>query len=213
MADAIEEVRGTRVVIRFDGRKCVHARQCVLDGPEVFVANTVGAWIRPDAASPDKVEALARNCPSGAITFERIDGGGNEIAPAVNVARVRENGPLALHGDLTIAATGKALRATLCRCGASANKPYCDGSHVTALFRATGEPPTQESPPLEVRNGPLSIMPQPDGPLKVAGALEVCSGTGRTIMRGTEAWLCRCGASGNKPFCDGTHRKIGFKST
>jgi CDGSH-type Zn-finger protein len=38
------------------------------------------------------------------------------------------------------------------------------------------------------------------------------SGTGRTINRATEAYLCRCGASANKPWCDGTHKKIGFKA-
>jgi CDGSH-type Zn-finger protein/uncharacterized Fe-S cluster protein YjdI len=212
MSDAVEEYRGTRVVIRFDGSKCIHSRHCVLDGPEVFVANTVGPWIRPDSASVAKVEALARNCPSGAITFERLDGGPDESAPAVNVARIRENGPLALHADLRVADDAPTFRATLCRCGASQRKPYCDGSHVTAGFRATGEPASQESQPLAARDGPLHVTPTLDGPLKLAGALEICAGTGRTITRVTETWLCRCGGSANKPFCDGTHRKIGFKS-
>ncbi|MDF3838899.1 CDGSH iron-sulfur domain-containing protein [Cupriavidus basilensis] len=52
----------------------------------------------------------------------------------------------------------------------------------------------------------------PNGPLHVKGNLEVISGTGRTVARMTEAWLCRCGQSGNKPFCDGTHKKVGFRS-
>jgi CDGSH-type Zn-finger protein len=42
------------------------------------------------------------------------------------------------------------------------------------------------------------------------GALEIVSGTGRTVTRTSEAFLCRCGASANKPFCDGTHKRIGF---
>jgi CDGSH-type Zn-finger protein len=44
----------------------------------------------------------------------------------------------------------------------------------------------------------------------VKGNLEVVTGTGRTVERVTECWLCRCGGSGSKPFCDGTHRRIGF---
>ena len=212
MADTVEEYRGTKVVIRFDGHKCIHSRQCVLGLPGVFVAITDGPWIRPDNASPEAVAALALNCPSGAITVERLDGGKNESPPEINVVRVRENGPLAFHADLDIEGHGAALRATLCRCGASKHKPFCDGSHAHAEFKATGEPATQESPPLAVRNGRLTVTPRSNGPLKVDGALEVCSGTGRTVVRGTETWLCRCGGSANKPFCDGTHRKNGFKS-
>jgi len=100
----------------------------------------------------------------------------------------------------------------LCRCGASKRKPYCDGSHTAAGFAASGEPATQESAPLAARNGPLELIPIANGPLKVEGALEIVSGTGRTVQRVTQVFFCRCGASANKPFCDGTHRKIGFRT-
>ena len=50
------------------------------------------------------------------------------------------------------------------------------------------------------------------GPLKVRGPLEICSGTGRTVFRTQYAKLCRCGGSANKPFCDDTHLRIGFRS-
>jgi CDGSH-type Zn-finger protein len=49
-----------------------------------------------------------------------------------------------------------------------------------------------------------------NGPLMVAGPIEVVTGTGRTVTRGNETYFCRCGASSKKPFCDGTHKKIGF---
>jgi CDGSH-type Zn-finger protein len=45
------------------------------------------------------------------------------------------------------------------------------------------------------------------------GNLEILSGTGRPVARVTSAYLCRGGGSVNKPFCDGTHAKIGFKSS
>lgn len=211
MSDKVEHYRGKQIVIRFEGRKCIHSRHCVLGRPEVFEANAAGPWIHPDLATPEAIVATALACPSGAITFERLDGGANESAPPVNVARVRENGPLAFHADLVVAGE-RALRATLCRCGASNNKPYCDGSHTAAGFVATGEPATQPSEALAARSGTLTVTPTPDGPLKVDGALEVCSGTGRTVARTTKTFLCRCGASANKPFCDGTHKKIGFKA-
>jgi CDGSH-type Zn-finger protein len=58
----------------------------------------------------------------------------------------------------------------------------------------------------------LAIDPQMNGPLRVRGNLEITSGTGRVVARVTSAALCRCGGSATKPFCDGTHAKIGFRS-
>jgi CDGSH-type Zn-finger protein/uncharacterized Fe-S cluster protein YjdI len=207
----IEEVPGRDVTIRFDAHKCVHSRHCVLGRPDVFVPNVDGEWIHPDAATADEVAELAHNCPSGAITYIRRDGKPQETPPVVNLVRVRENGPLAFHGELAI--DGEAtLRATLCRCGKSQRKPYCDGSHAAGGFVATGEPATRESTALATRTGPLTIAPSADGPLRITGNLEVVSGTGRTIDRCTKAALCRCGGSANKPFCDGTHKTNGFRA-
>jgi CDGSH-type Zn-finger protein len=103
-----------------------------------------------------------------------------------------------------------AVRATFCRCGASANKPYCDGSHASAGFVATGEPLAKESDPLEMRAGQVEVLPQPNGSLKIVGNLEVVSGTGRTVNRVHQVFLCRCGQSKNKPYCDGSHKAAGF---
>ena len=210
MSDQIQEYRGKNLVILFDGAKCIHSRNCVLGRPEVFIANAEGPWIQPDNASPEAVARIADACPSGAIRYERLDGGEQESAPRVNVVRVRENGPLAVSADVEIAGHGATLRATLCRCGASKNKPFCDGSHTAAAFAASGEPATQESTPLAQRDGKLAVTPAKDGPLLLAGNVEICSGTGRTILRTQKTALCRCGASANKPYCDGTHRRIGF---
>ena len=103
-------------------------------------------------------------------------------------------------------------RATLCRCGKSKNKPFCDNSHREIEFEATGEPATVASEPLKERGGELQVMPVRNGPLKIRGPVEICSGTGRTVTRTQYAKLCRCGGSANKPFCDDTHLRIGFRS-
>jgi CDGSH-type Zn-finger protein/uncharacterized Fe-S cluster protein YjdI len=210
MGDSVEEVAGEKTTIRFDAAKCIHARQCVLSRPDVFVPNVKGQWIHPDRATPEEIAALAAQCPSGAISYLRRDGGAGEQGPVVNVLRVRENGPLAIHALLKVNGIDAGFRATLCRCGASTNKPFCDGTHAVAGFEASGEPEAVDSTPLAVRNGPVEVKVIPNGPLKVEGPLEVVSGTGRTINRVTQAFLCRCGASGNKPYCDGTHKRIGF---
>jgi CDGSH-type Zn-finger protein/uncharacterized Fe-S cluster protein YjdI len=206
----IEEVDGGGVRLRFEGKRCIHSRNCVLSRPDVFVPNVEGAWIHPENATPEEIAELAHTCPSGAITYSRLDGGKGETPPLVNVVRVRENGPLAVHAQMSIEGLGDCFRATLCRCGASKNKPFCDGSHTAAKFTATGEPPAQESQPLASRVGELKVTPQPNGPLRVTGNLEVCAGTGHTLNRVTKVAFCRCGQSSNKPYCDGTHAKVGF---
>lgn len=208
----VEIVQGKQVVVSFNGERCIHSRHCVLDRPDVFVPNVAGEWIHPDRATPAELLELAHNCPSGAIGCSAADGSAMEQAPRVNSARVRENGPLAFRAPMQIDGQDVGYRVTLCRCGASAHKPYCDGSHTTTAFVAGGEPAPKESAALAQRNGALKVEPLRDGPLHVSGNLELISGTGKTIHCVTECWLCRCGQSANKPYCDGTHKRVGFRS-
>ncbi|HUQ36359.1 MAG TPA: (4Fe-4S)-binding protein [Aestuariivirga sp.] len=151
---ATETVRGHEFIIHFNGSRCIHSRNCVLDWPDVFVPNVKGEWIYPDRASSEAMAQLAHNCPSGAIRYERVDGGKGEEPPLVNILRVRENGPLAINAPLTIDGADQGLRATLCRCGQSKKKPYCDGSHTAAGFAATGEPAQKDSQALETALAP-----------------------------------------------------------
>lgn len=211
-AGAVEVARGQHLTVIFEGRRCIHSRHCVLDAPEVFKANTPGEWIFPDRAGHETVIGVAHACPSGAIRYQRHDGGPEESAPEVNQLRVRENGPYAVHAPLQVAGQPDGFRATLCRCGQSQRKPWCDGSHAAAGFTASGEPPTGAVEPLATRGGPLQVDPLRNGPLRVRGNLELCAGTGRTVARVTEAHLCRCGHSRNKPFCDGSHVAAGFEA-
>ncbi|MDR0806498.1 MAG: CDGSH iron-sulfur domain-containing protein [Enterobacteriaceae bacterium] len=209
---SVETVVGKEVTIYFDSSKCIHSRHCVLDRPDVFVPNVKGDWIFPDRATPAEIAMIAYNCPSGAIRFEAKDTSLNEKAPLVNTIRIRENGPLAVHAIITILGKSAGYRATLCRCGNSQNKPFCDGAHATSGFIATGEVAVKPSQPLEKRDGTLAIEPLVNGPLMVKGNQEVVTGTGKTVNRDVETHLCRCGHSQNKPYCDGSHIKVGFKS-
>jgi CDGSH-type Zn-finger protein/uncharacterized Fe-S cluster protein YjdI len=210
--DGVESVHGKVLTIEFNSKRCIHSRFCVLWQPQVYKANTVGAWIDPEADSIEASIAVAHNCPSGAIQYVRHDGGPAEPSPRVNLINVRENGPLAVRAQIHLKGAPIGMRATLCRCGASKNKPFCDGSHVAAGFQATGEPGTIETQALAERGGIIEVTPQPNGPLRVRGNLEICSGTGRTVKRTSGEMLCRCGHSQNKPFCDGSHAKAGFQA-
>jgi CDGSH-type Zn-finger protein/uncharacterized Fe-S cluster protein YjdI len=210
MASHTEEYRGQRIVIRNNGHRCIHSRYCVLNNPNVFVPNADGPWIKPDNDAYETIVAVVTKCPSGALSYEPLDGGAPEKPPGVNVVRVWEDGPLAFHAELDVAGDKTSFRATLCRCGQSRRKPYCDHSHSKAGFKATGEPASKEAPTLATRNGPLKVTPTPNGPLLIEGALEICAFSGRTISRGTKVALCRCGGSNDKPFCDGSHKRNGF---
>ena len=209
----VEEIEGRNLTLIFDSKKCIHSRFCVTWAPNVFLANVQGPWIHPDAMNVERLAEVAHVCPSGAVRYRRKDGKPDEALPLVNLVAVRENGPYAVRADMQLDGERGVFRATLCRCGASKNKPFCDGSHNEVKFTASGEPPSGKTDMLAVRDGVLAIDPQTDGPLRVRGNLEITSGTGRAVARVTQARLCRCGGSGNKPFCDGTHAKIGFRSS
>ena len=212
VTDGVEVVEGQAMTLMFEARRCIHARFCVTGAPNVFLANVQGPWIHPNAMDAERLAAIAQECPSGAIRYRRKDARPDESAPPVNLAAIREAGPYAVRGALRLDGVDAGFRATLCRCGASKNKPYCDGSHHEIGFSASGEPPSGATDMLPVRDGVLAIDPQRDGPLQVRGNLEITSGTGRVVARVTSARLCRCGGSATKPFCDGTHARVGFRS-
>jgi hypothetical protein len=59
----------------------------------------------------------------------------------------------------------------------------------------------------------ITVKPIPDGPLMVKGECEILDAQGNPLPAKTgDIFLCRCGASANKPFCDGGHKRTGFKS-
>ena len=132
---------------------------------------------------------------------------------AANTAHVSSHGPTYLRGDITVVgpdgARTKRTRMALCRCGATKNPPYCDNSHHAAKFIDVGAV-GETGEPLTATGGELVVSPCLDGPNEVTGNLTVHAGTGREAYHATQCWLCRCGQSKNKPFCDGSHRAAGF---
>ena len=139
-----------------------------------------------------------------------------------NVIRISANGPLYFRGQIQIdAEDGRALlsnsSAEICRCGSSQNKPLCDGSHSKIGFSEAGMAARNMNDAAETsasaHSDTMKISPRLNGPLHVQGTLRIENAAGEIIFRGEDAWLCRCGGSKNKPFCDGTHKTIGFRSS
>jgi CDGSH-type Zn-finger protein/uncharacterized Fe-S cluster protein YjdI len=202
-----KEYTGDDITVTFDMARCIHARNCFLKLPQVFDP-AQRPWVQTENAPAEEIAAVIRTCPSGALAFHKPDA--DEQPPQINRVTVFENGPLAMMGDLDTNGSGSEIRQTLCRCGLSQNKPYCDSSHVKGKFEATGEPKPKAPPGTEAKGGPLKAFRIPDGPLKLEGNVELTTGTGAKIASLDKAFLCRCGASKNKPFCDGSHKDAGF---
>lgn len=59
---------------------------------------------------------------------------------------------------------------------------------------------------------PTQITPLDNGPLRIVGEITLVDAAGNAIETKAQTFLCRCGQSSNKPFCDGTHNKVGFKN-
>jgi CDGSH-type Zn-finger protein/uncharacterized Fe-S cluster protein YjdI len=209
----IHDFPGSEIDVHWDGRLCIHVGECGYAANSLFDGER-DPWCVPDEVSTEEVREVCERCPSGALTYTDKSGE-SEQAPAENTATVVYNGPLYLTGDLDIAdaaedMAGTRFRAALCRCGASGNKPFCDNSHLKAGFQdfgAVGEKGTG----LTAKGGPVTVKRIPNGPLMVEGTLSIRAGSGRVAWEGEKAFLCRCGASKNKPFCDGSHKDAGFQ--
>jgi CDGSH-type Zn-finger protein len=135
----------------------------------------------------------------------------SEITP--NAAFTAPNGPLIATGDLKIETGAETLsqpKASLCRCGHSARKPFCDGTHRTTGWAEPGEAVPAANIAALSETGPVTFTPLPNGPLLANGPLTVQNAAKVTIATTTETAFCRCGASANKPYCDGSHAAIGF---
>ena len=126
-----------QIVVEWEPSLCFHSRNCVRSLPQVFDESR-RPWVAVDAATADEIEAAVALCPSGALRTRRPRA---HQAGRPNETRVRasSNGPLLVSGGVRIVdAEGNLLyegeRAALCRCGGSANKPFCDGTHKTNGF-------------------------------------------------------------------------------
>ncbi|MBF6599585.1 MAG: (4Fe-4S)-binding protein [Dehalococcoidia bacterium] len=134
------EYRSEQIVVYWEPAYCIHTARCLEGLPQVFDVRR-RPWIDITAASADAIAGVVAGCPTGALSFARLDGGPQEQAPADTEVTVWRNGPLFLRGRIRIVGADgspvrEATRVALCRCGGSDNKPFCDGTHRANGFRA-----------------------------------------------------------------------------
>lgn len=127
------------IEVHWEPKLCIHARNCVRGLPLGFDPQR-RPWIDVDAAQADEIADVIRTCPTGALHFRRLDGGVQEEPQDDTTVEPQPNGPLFVRGRIKIVdGEGRLIRedtrVALCRCGASENMPFCDGSHKRIGFR------------------------------------------------------------------------------
>ena len=174
------------ITLRFDAARCIHSRHCVLGAPSVFLANVKGPWLHPETVTVEQCVAIAHACPSGAITYERHDGGAaGSAAGGERPAHPRERALCRARRDRS-----RRPRHDVPRHALPLRKVREQALLRQQPSRRPASPPPanrRRSSPIRSKNrgGALAITPLTDGPLQVLGNLEICSGTGRTrIARG-----------------------------
>ncbi len=133
-----KEYSNGEITVVWQADKCIHAGECVKRLPQVYKPKE-RPWITVENASTEELKEQINACPSGALTFymNNEEGDTNDAPLNLNVV---ENGPVLVMGNCEITLPDgtveiKENRTALCRCGASANKPYCDGAHKRIEFK------------------------------------------------------------------------------
>jgi len=141
MKDITKEYTNGEVTIVWKPKVCIHSEICYKGLPEVFDPNE-RPWIDAEGADTATIKNRIDKCPSGALSYymnsekDKME----QAAKSESVVQTIENGPLMVHGHILIKhhngeETEKSKTTAFCRCGASGNKPYCDGSHTKSGFK------------------------------------------------------------------------------
>ncbi len=132
-ADKQDHYTGKAITINDNRGVCAHSARCT-DGLESVFKYGQEPWIDPDGVSVDEIKKAVENCPSGALSYTVDNREYDDFGRSPSIMVIK-NGPYAVSGgvELTDSMSGQTPQTrdhyTLCRCGGSANKPFCDGTH------------------------------------------------------------------------------------
>ncbi len=129
---------GKEITVHDNRAICCHAGECVSGLNSVFDINS-NPWINPDNATVDQVISVVKKCPSGALSYTIGEVQTREFNGPL-VINIAKDGPYNVSGNIEINVAEDIKppandHYSLCRCGASKNKPYCDGSHSDIDFK------------------------------------------------------------------------------
>jgi len=133
-----KEYSGRKITVHFNLSLCSHDGSCVRMLPEVFNI-TRRPWIYPDNAETEELIETIKNCPSGALSYTLNGQKFTDYHNGETKIKLRERGPLEFYGGIKLkddqgSKPEAADHYTLCRCGRSRNKPFCDGIHQKFRF-------------------------------------------------------------------------------
>ncbi len=141
--DKIKKYTNDEITVIWQADLCIHCGKCAKGLSEVFKPQE-RPWVDMTGATTEQIVEQVEKCPSGALSLEYNEEEKDETWDATPIegtpdVEVIPNGPLMVYGDISIKdKEGKLIQKTkrtaFCRCGASANKPFCDGAHRSIVF-------------------------------------------------------------------------------
>lgn len=138
-----KEYSNGEITVIWKPELCVHSGICVKHSPTVFRPKE-RPWIKIEAAASNEIMRTVEQCPSGALSYriekEKVDEPKLKVPEGKTKIEMMKNGPMIVFGEIEIKdsdgtiKTSTATTVALCRCGASKDKPFCDGSHGDVKF-------------------------------------------------------------------------------
>jgi uncharacterized Fe-S cluster protein YjdI len=139
MDDITKKYSNGEVTIVWKPKECIHSGICFRGLNEVFDPRK-RPWISPEHSTTEKIIDQIKKCPSGALSYYLNRDTDEAVkVEAETIIETTPNGPLMVYGNVSVkdstgTITRKSNATAFCRCGASGNKPYCDGSHKKIGF-------------------------------------------------------------------------------
>jgi CDGSH-type Zn-finger protein len=137
LEDKRADYEGATITIHDNRAICAHAGVCTDGLPSVFRVRQE-PFVDPNGGTQDEIMAVVRKCPSGALSYS-IDGVEQVTGDSEEAIFIAPDGPYVVTGGPNLVGTtfGEGVSSesfTLCRCGESKNKPFCDGTHWSTGF-------------------------------------------------------------------------------
>lgn len=139
MKDITKHYTNGDITVVWKPEQCIHSRICWTELIEVFNPRE-RPWVKMEGADTERIIAQVDKCPSGALSWYRNDETEQPQTSVDTIVEVAKNGPLLVYGNIKVKdkegnESEKHRVTAFCRCGASSNKPYCDGTHVKIGFK------------------------------------------------------------------------------